>query len=119
MKTKALGDFYLWDRCYIQELDADVSTPTFNLSELKPYIPFKDGNYETCKKFDALTNETIGCEQFVYDGTYYKESRVISWNLVCDQRWERAIIQAIYIFGVLVGAIVLGPMADKQVSIIF
>lgn len=78
MKTKALGDFYLWDRCYIQELDADVSTPTFNLSELKPYIPFKDGNYETCKKFDALTNETIGCEQFVYDGTYYKESRVIS-----------------------------------------
>lgn len=37
----------------------------------------------------------------------------LKWDLVCDLRWERALIQTIYILGVLVGAIVLGPMADK------
>ena len=36
----------------------------------------------------------------------------LQMNLVCEKRWIRAVLQSIYMVGVLVGAIVLGPLAD-------
>ncbi|ODM92283.1 Organic cation transporter protein [Orchesella cincta] len=102
-------------RCYIEELDVNDTSPTFSIESLRPYIPINDDHYDSCKKYDPTTNETIVCgyKEHVYDKTYHLQSNVITWDLVCDQRWLRALIQSFYMGGVLLGAFTLGPLADK------
>ncbi|KAK2715488.1 hypothetical protein QYM36_010185 [Artemia franciscana] len=53
------------------------------------------------------------CMEWEYDQTYYGSTIVTEWDLVCDRRWMRAAAQSIFMFGVLFGAAILGPMADK------
>ncbi|KAK2715486.1 organic cation transporter protein-like isoform X3 [Artemia franciscana] len=53
------------------------------------------------------------CSEWIYDTTYYGNTIVTDWSLVCGQRWMRALSQSILMFGVLCGAMILGPLADK------
>uniref|UniRef100_T1HI94 MFS domain-containing protein n=3 Tax=Rhodnius TaxID=13248 RepID=T1HI94_RHOPR len=62
---------------------------------------------------DPDTNSTTECEDWVYDYTYYKSTRAIDWDFVCGQRWMGAISQSAYMFGVFIGAVTLGALADK------
>lgn len=102
-------------RCMISELDAGVNASQliWNATTLSQYIPLKDdGSINSCRI--KLGNNTEGpCNQYVYDNTYFKSSRTIDWNLVCDRRWMGAIAQTVYMFGVFTGAVVLGGLADK------
>ncbi|OXU17852.1 hypothetical protein TSAR_000893, partial [Trichomalopsis sarcophagae] len=59
------------------------------------------------------SNETRACSLWSYDRTYFQSSRAIEWNFVCSQRWMGALAQSAYMFGVFVGAVSLGSMADK------
>lgn len=101
-------------RCMVPELDTNVNSSDliWNSTTLSQYIPLRDdGTINSCQ---LLVNETAtGCDQFVYDNTYYKSSRTIEWNFVCSRRWMGAIAQTTYMFGVFTGAVVLGGMADK------
>ncbi|CAG9765190.1 unnamed protein product [Ceutorhynchus assimilis] len=85
-----------------------------NESLLTNYIPLlPNGNMDNCHLFNITTNETYKCDSWIYDDTYYKSSRAIDWNFVCDQRWMGAVAQSMYMFGVFTGAVTLGTMADK------
>lgn len=53
------------------------------------------------------------CDSWTYDTTYFQSSRGIEWNFVCSRRWMSAAAQSSYMFGVFVGAVTLGSMADK------
>ncbi|XP_050296072.1 organic cation transporter protein isoform X2 [Anthonomus grandis grandis] len=75
------------------------------------YLP--NGALDRCQYLNVTTNETVRCNSWVYDDTYYKSSRAIEWNFVCDQRWMGAVAQSMYMFGVFTGAVTLGNMADK------
>uniref|UniRef100_U5EUX6 Putative integral to membrane n=1 Tax=Corethrella appendiculata TaxID=1370023 RepID=U5EUX6_9DIPT len=100
-------------RCYIDELDTNVSTTLWNSTRLLDYIPTKeDGSLQSCQRFGP-DNTTIPCTSYVYDDTYYKSSRTIDWTLVCDRRWMGAIAQTFYMLGVFTGAVTLGGLADK------
>lgn len=59
------------------------------------------------------SNETRACSAWSYDTTYFQSSRAIEWNFICSQRWMGALAQSAYMFGVFVGAVTLGSMADK------
>lgn len=102
-------------RCMVPALDHNVTADNleWGVSTLSQYIPLKDdGSIHNCRI--KLENDTIGsCSEYVYDNTYYKSSRTIEWNFVCDRRWMGAIAQTVYMFGVFTGAVVLGGMADK------
>lgn len=98
-------------RCFIAGVDTNTSAAPWNSSQILAAIPPRNGALDSCSMYDG--NETVACTAYVYDDTYYKSSRTIEWDFVCDKRWMGAIAQTIYMFGVFTGAIVLGGLADK------
>jgi len=105
-------------RCFIEGVDnSSLSVTPWNSSAILAAIPLKpNGELESCLMFDPSspgTNTTINCERYVYDTTYYKTSRTIDWNFVCDRRWMGAIVQTVFMLGVFTGAVTLGGLADK------
>lgn len=100
-------------RCFIPGVDTNsTSYASWNSTEVLDSIPMKGDALDNCHMYGP--NETIiECMSYIYDNTYYKSSRTIDWNFVCDKRWMGSIAQTIYMFGVFTGAVVLGGMADK------
>lgn len=60
-----------------------------------------------------ILNETVKCQKWWYNQTYYEDTRATQWNMICDNRWMGSVAQMSYMFGVFTGAIVLGSLADK------
>lgn len=111
-------------RCLIESIDglpngtttAAAFSPIFNASGLDAFIPLRPGGQQldSCRMFAPGDNATtIACTAYVYDSTYYKSSKTIDWDLVCDRRWLGSIAQTIYMFGVFTGAVTLGGLADR------
>lgn len=98
-------------RCFVPGVDTNETIAPWNSSEILRAIPTKGDRLDTCHMF--VDNETVTCESYVYNLTYYKSSRSIDWNFVCDKRWMGSIAQTLYMLGVFTGAIVLGGWADK------
>jgi len=67
---------------------------------------------DSCHYLDH-NNFTRECNSWTYDTTYFQSSRGMEWNFVCSRRWMGAAAQSSYMFGVFVGAVTLGSMADK------
>lgn len=101
-------------RCFIKGVDnSSFSSIPWNSSVILNAIPKKEnGELDSCHMYDDNKN-TVACESFVYDRTYYETSRTIDWNFVCDRRWMGSIVQTVFMLGVFTGAVVLGGLADK------
>ncbi|XP_044762229.1 organic cation transporter protein-like isoform X2 [Coccinella septempunctata] len=85
-----------------------------NYTHLAKYIPLKtDGAFESCYMIDPTTSLTIKCHSWVYNTTYHPSSRAIEWNFVCDRRWMGSVSQSIFMFGILIGCIILNNLADR------
>ncbi|XP_068969107.1 organic cation transporter protein [Bombus flavifrons] len=67
---------------------------------------------DACHYLDA-NNVTKECDSWTYDTEYFQSSRGMEWNFVCSQRWMGAAAQSSYMFGVFIGAVTLGSLADK------
>lgn len=98
-------------RCFIEGVDFNNSIAAWNATEIREAIPLINGELDSCSMFVPGTNETTSCSQFVYDETYYKDTRSIDWNMVCDNRFRGSLAQTIYMLGVFTGAVVLGRLA--------
>lgn len=99
-------------RCFIDGIDTDDVAAPWNSSEILAAIPLKNGALDSCSMY-STNHTTVPCERYVYDHTYYKSSRTIEWDLVCEKRLLGSLPQTFYMLGVLTGAVVLGGMADK------
>lgn len=99
-------------RCFIDGVDSIGEAAPWDSPGIISAIPKVDGNLSSCHMYSV--NETIvPCKSYVYDRTYYKSSRAIEWDFVCDKRWMIAIAQTLYMLGTFTGAITLGGLADK------
>ncbi|XP_072277504.1 solute carrier family 22 member 20-like [Pyxicephalus adspersus] len=57
---------------------------------------------------------TESCKDgWIYDRSVFSSTIVTEWNLVCNHHSLRQIARAIYMTGVLLGALVFGSLADK------
>ncbi|CAH2084820.1 unnamed protein product [Euphydryas editha] len=99
-------------RCAINGTDTINFTESWNSSLVADAIPLDvHGKLDSCKIYGP--NKSLAdCEHWVYNTQYYTSSRGIEWNFVCSQRWMGAIAQTAYMFGVVVGSIVLGRLCD-------
>ncbi|XP_065332328.1 organic cation transporter protein [Cloeon dipterum] len=98
-------------RCLVDGVESAFNA-TYNDPDMRQYIPVVDGEFDSCHLYDS-NNDTITCNQWVYDNQYYRSSRVIDWNMICDHRWMAAVSQSVFMFGVFTGAVVLGSLADR------
>ncbi|CAL8084069.1 unnamed protein product [Orchesella dallaii] len=102
-------------RCYLEGVDGNWSA----ISEIGNRIPItEEGKPISCEKFQQLPNESnvtrsCGEDGFVYNSSYYEASRVIEWDMVCENEWMRAMLHSIFIFGSLLGSFAGGALADK------
>nr|XP_034985386.1 solute carrier family 22 member 13-like [Zootoca vivipara] len=92
--------------------------------QLNLTIPRKlDGSFEECSMFSPVKgdidsiikdgrNSTEGCRDGWVYPTDPKPSLLTEFNLVCDRKDLKDISQSIYMSGLLVGALVFGPLSD-------
>ncbi|KAK6640919.1 hypothetical protein RUM44_012617 [Polyplax serrata] len=99
-------------RCLLPNEDRDEPL-LWNSTQVLSAIPQVDEKLDSCKLFDENGNDTIACTEWIFDKTYYKSSRAMEWNFVCDRRWMGAVAQTAYMFGVFTGAATLGGLADR------
>lgn len=100
-------------RCFIDGVDTNETIAAWNSTEITSAIPFdKDRGLSSCYMY-SVNQTQVPCTSYVYDRTYYKSSRAIDWDFVCDKRWMIAIAQTLYMLGTFTGAITLGGLADK------
>ncbi|XP_067641858.1 organic cation transporter protein isoform X2 [Eurosta solidaginis] len=101
-------------RCFIEGYDnSSYSFTPWNSTEILNAIPRKvTGELDSCHMYDA-ENNTVACTSYVYDRTYYPDTRAIDWNFVCERRWLGSIMQTVFMMGVFTGAVTLGGLADK------
>lgn len=102
-------------RCFIEGVDQLNASAAWNSTEILAAIPEKEpGVLESCVMFVQGTNDTQACTSYVFDDTYYKDTRAIDWGMVCENRYRGAIAQTIYMLGVFTGAVVLGKNLKIQ-----
>ncbi|KAM3920283.1 solute carrier family 22 member 6-B-like [Leptodactylus fuscus] len=78
---------------------------------LETYLP-KD----SCTRYiSLLSNDTEPCKQGerIFDLSLYTSTIISEWDLVCEREWMKELAQSIYMAGVLAGAVVFGPLADR------
>lgn len=95
-------------RCFIDGVDTLNVTAPWNSTDILSAIPMVNDELDKCHMFVNNTTELTTCSQYVYDTTYYKDTRTMDWNLVCDNRFRASIAQTVYMLGVFTGAVTLG-----------
>ncbi|XP_053604285.1 organic cation transporter protein-like isoform X2 [Plodia interpunctella] len=98
LTTKAIGEFGRWQfklveeqPCFIFDPDMLIFNPNINKA-LLPLVP---------------------CTKFVYDTSVFKHTITSEWDLVCSKRWLPFISQCVLMWGVLIGGIMFGVIADQ------
>lgn len=98
--------------CYIPDALLDTPVTPNDSSDASSFLNSSSARQlGSCHYLDGV-NATRECDAWIYDRTYFESSRGIEWNFVCSRRWMGAVAQSSYMFGVFVGAVSLGSLAD-------
>lgn len=69
-------------------------------------------NY-TCSSNSSLDRCSSECTSWNYDTSVFSSTIVSEWNLVCEKANLVNLSQTIFMFGILVGGVLFGSLADK------
>ncbi|XP_072101616.1 solute carrier family 22 member 6-A-like isoform X1 [Mobula birostris] len=117
-------------RCRVQLGGEDSRYLNVTEEFLRVFLPMdREGKPDKCRMYTSPqwhllgTNETQGngsqpdtqacTDGWVYDHSQFTSTIVTEWDLVCDRKSLKRMVQSIYMAGLLIGASVLGRLADK------
>ena len=67
-----------------------------------------------CESNTSFYNTTIiPCNEFLYDNTYFDETLVTKFDLICKNDYKKSFLGTIVIIGLLFGSLVGGFIGDK------
>lgn len=106
---RAMGNFGRWHMiicCLIFLLKFPVAWHQMSIIFIGPNVDFR------CS--DNITNQCdASCPGYIYNRSIFKETIKMTWDLVCDRAYLADISQTIFMFGILIGNILFGTLADK------
>ncbi|KAM8815098.1 solute carrier family 22 member 12 isoform 1-T1 [Rhynchonycteris naso] len=76
-----------------------------------PQWQFLDPNATATNWSEAATEPCT--DGWVYDHSTFTSTIVSKWDLVCDSNALRPMVQSIFLAGILVGAVICGPVSDR------
>nr|XP_033787616.1 solute carrier family 22 member 13-like [Geotrypetes seraphini] len=75
------------------------------------YTPV-DWDIESIEKYGL--NTTVKCRDgWIYDTSEQKSTLIMEFDLVCERKEQQAISQSVFMVGLLIGGLVLGPLSDR------
>lgn len=66
-----------------------------------------------CKDPEISDQCSANCTEYEFNRTTFTETIQMTWDLVCTRRQYHNLSQTIFMFGILVGNILFGTLADK------
>ncbi|XP_028026616.1 organic cation transporter protein-like [Bombyx mandarina] len=67
----------------------------------------------TAPNMDRSLIPLVACTKFIYDQSLFRRTIISDWNLVCTKHWLIHLTQCVMMWGVVVGGILFGIVADK------
>lgn len=112
-------------RCAIPLCDPS-SNPQYDADYLNFTVPFDDDDdtWSQCLQYEVITSdnascipdnfdeETVECNEWVYDTSEFTRTTVTDFDLVCDRSYAY-LSSTCYMAGMLVGSLVLGDISDR------
>ncbi|KAL0880255.1 hypothetical protein ABMA27_002712 [Loxostege sticticalis] len=81
--------------------------------EEHPCLIFDPQMLSLSPAMDRAVIPLVECKRFVYNDSLFKRTITSEWNLVCSKHWLVHLTQCVMMWGVLLGGIVFGVIADK------
>lgn len=84
------------------------------LEILNASYPFrkKSDRYSSCSMFSD-NHSVVPCDGYIYDDSKYKSTTVVEWTMVCDRAYLKALSDALFMLGVMLGSIIFGDLSDR------
>ncbi|XP_068922357.1 solute carrier family 22 member 12 [Petaurus breviceps papuanus] len=120
-------------RCRLPWLDNTTASPSVTWGPealLRVFIPLdKHQQLQRCRRYvhpqwqllelnasvaNASESDTEPClDGWIYDHSDFTSTIVSEWDMVCDWQFLKAIAQSIYMAGMMIGALICGPLSDR------
>ncbi|KAJ4445643.1 hypothetical protein ANN_12326 [Periplaneta americana] len=72
-----------------------------------------DRNYTQLDGQPEAGVPSVACHAWEYDRSVFQETIITQWDLVCDRKQLANVAQTVFMFGILVGNVVFGMVADR------
>ncbi|KAG0444271.1 hypothetical protein HPB47_013982 [Ixodes persulcatus] len=89
----------------------------------KMFIPYDNvsESYSQCLMYDVPLNGTTGvdnattilCNSWIYDEHAFGHSVSNEWDLVCERKWQKSLVQSSYMGCLMLGVIIIGNLSDR------
>lgn len=100
-------------RCQLPE-ELPNASYHLNKSELEKWYPYNtlDQKFSSCQMYNSI-NQSISCDEFIFDHDVYGYTAVIEWKLTCEKAYLIATGNSLFMFGVMLGSIGFGELSDR------
>ncbi|XP_053316017.1 solute carrier family 22 member 16 isoform X2 [Spea bombifrons] len=111
--TSTSGPDNFWELWTSSKDDLVIQLENGDVWEVNRCSRFKREAFNLTYAYEG--NKTLlSCSSgFLYDHTHLLSSVVTEWDLVCDREWLAKLVQPTFMFGVLLGAVIFGDIADR------